>query len=126
MDGTSVFHLDLNVGKYESTQSLLDTLNEALTVWEKEFGAEEAERNVGLRFKGVVQRAYEKTGHRVAILVDEYDKPLLQNIGNDTLQDELRGILRLFYSVLKTQDRYIKFGLLTGVSKFGKLVFLAT
>ncbi len=54
-----VFHLDLNVGKYESTQSLLDTLNEALTVWEKEFGVEEAERNVGLRFKGVVQRAYE-------------------------------------------------------------------
>lgn len=116
-----VFHLDLNVGKYESTQSLLDTLNEALTVWEQEYGATEAERNVGLRFKGVVQRAYEKTGHRVAILVDEYDKPLLQNIGNDTLQDELRGILRLFYSVLKTQDRYIKFGLLTGVSKFGKL-----
>ena len=116
-----VFHLDLNVGKYESTQSLLDTLNEALTVWEQEYGAAEAERNVGLRFKGVVQRAYEKTGHRVAILVDEYDKPLLQNIGNNELQEELRGILRLFYSVLKTQDRYIKFGLLTGVSKFSKL-----
>lgn len=47
-----VFHLDLNVGKYESTQSLLDTLNEALTVWEQEYGAAEAERNVGLRFKG--------------------------------------------------------------------------
>ena len=116
-----VFHIDLNVGKYESTQSLLDTLNEALTVWEQEYGAAEAERNVGLRFKGVVQRAYEKTGHRVAILVDEYDKPLLQNIGNNELQEELRGILRLFYSVLKTQDRYIKFGLLTGVSKFSKL-----
>lgn len=116
-----VLHLDLNTGKYESVQSLLDTLNEALTAWEQEYGAAEAERNVGLRFKGVVQRAYEKTGHRVAILVDEYDKPLLQNIGNDELQEELRGILRLFYSVLKTQDRYIKFGLLTGVSKFGKL-----
>lgn len=116
-----VFHLDLNTGKYESVQSLLDTLNEALTAWEQEYGAAEAERNVGLRFKGVVQRAYEKTGHRVAILVDEYDKPLLQNIGNNELQEELRGILRLFYSVLKTQDRYIKFGLLTGVSKFGKL-----
>ena len=116
-----VFHLDLNTGKYESVQSLLDTLNEALTAWEQEYGAVEAERNVGLRFKGVVQRAYEKTGHRVAILVDEYDKPLLQNIGNNELQEELRGILRLFYSVLKTQDRYIKFGLLTGVSKFSKL-----
>ena len=53
----------------------------------------------------------------VAILVDEYDKPLLQNIGNNELQEELRGILRLFYSVLKTQDRYIKFGLLTGSVK---------
>jgi hypothetical protein len=57
----------------------------------------------------------------VVILVDEYDKPMLQAIGNDTLQEEYRSTLKAFYSVLKTQDQYIKFAFLTGVTKFGKV-----
>ena len=104
-----VFHLDLNVGKYESTQSLLDTLNEALTVWEQEYGAAEAERNVGLRFKGVVQRAYEKTGRQVVVLIDEYDKPLLQVFNDEKLQTEYLKTLKAFYGVLKSADRYLRF-----------------
>ena len=55
------------------------------------------------------------------ILVDEYDKPMLQAIGNDELQTKYRNTLKAFYSVLKTQDKYIKFALLTGVTKFGKV-----
>ena len=62
-----------------------------------------------------------KTGHRVVILVDEYDKPMLQAIGNETLQAEYRNLLKAFYSVLKSQDRYIKLAFLTGVTKFGKV-----
>jgi hypothetical protein len=73
------------------------------------------------RFEGLVRRACEKTGERVVILVDEYDKPLLQTIGNETLQEEYRSTLKAFYSVLKTQDEYIKFAFLTGVTKFGKV-----
>jgi hypothetical protein len=57
----------------------------------------------------------------VVILVDEYDKPLLEAIGNEALQDEFRATLKAFYSVLKTQDRYIKLAFLTGVTKFGKV-----
>jgi len=116
-----VLRLDLNTANYDSKEALLEVLNIQLTAWEQLYGASEAEQSVGARFKGIVQRAFEKSGQRVAILIDEYDKPLLQNIGNEKLQDELRAILRAFYSVLKTQDQYIRFGLLTGVSKFGKL-----
>lgn len=68
-----------------------------------------------------MRRACEQTGHRVVILVDEYDKPMLQAIGNEALQEQYRNTLKAFYSVLKTQDKYIKLGFLTGVTKFGKV-----
>lgn len=116
-----VLHLDLNTGKYDNKEALYNTLNITLMSWESIYGASEAEVSPELRFLGIVRRAFEQTGRRVVILIDEYDKPLLQAIGNDKLQEEYRSILRAFYSVLKTQDRYIRFGLLTGVTKFGKL-----
>lgn len=116
-----VLHLDLNTGKYDNKEALYNTLNLTLMSWESIYGASAAEVSPELRFLGIVRRAFEQTGRRVVILIDEYDKPLLQAIGNDELQDEYRSILRAFYSVLKTQDRYIRFGLLTGVTKFGKL-----
>ena len=59
--------------------------------------------------------------HILVILVDEYDKHMLQAIGDEELQNEYRNTLEAFYSVMKTQDRYIRFGFLTGVTKFGKV-----
>jgi len=116
-----VLRLDLNTANYDSKEALLNRLEQTLSQWEALYGTSPTEVSCELRFEGIVRRAFEKSGQRVAILIDEYDKPLLQNIGNEKLQDELRAILRAFYSVLKTQDQYIRFGLLTGVSKFGKL-----
>ncbi len=119
--GYPVLYLDLNTGKYDSVEDLENVLHRHLALWEKEYGAEESERTLDGRFWGIVQRACEKTGRQVVILVDEYDKPILQALGNEGLQDEFRNSLKAFYSVLKTQDRYIKFAFLTGVSKFSKL-----
>lgn len=116
-----VFHLDLNNGKYDSVESLLEILNAHLCRWEALYGAREEEKSPNVRFAGVIERAHQQTGERVAILVDEYDKPLLQNIGNDALQEELRSTLRAMYSVMKGNDKDICFGLLTGVSKYGKM-----
>ncbi len=116
-----ILHLDLNTGKYNHERSLNDVLNNALVGWEQKYGTSPSEVSPELRFQGIIRRAYEKTGERVVILVDEYDKPLLQAIGNDELQEVFRSTLKAFYSVLKTQDRYIKFGFLTGVTKFGKV-----
>src|SRR5574344_363651 len=116
-----ILHLDLNTAKYDETDSLDKVLNDTLNLWESDYGTSPTEVTLELRFKGIVRRAAEKTGQRVVILVDEYDKPLLQAIGNEALQNEYRNTLKAFYSVLKTQDRYIKLGFLTGVTKFGKV-----
>ena len=116
-----VLHIDLNIGKYDDHDSLDKILNEALVKWESVFGTGAGESTLALRFKGVVERAYKQSGQRVAILVDEYDKPLLQAIGNEELQREYRNTLKPFYGVLKTMDGCIQFAMLTGVTKFGKV-----
>mgnify|MGYP002516422865 CR=1 FL=1 len=116
-----VLHLDLNIEKYASQESLDNILESNLVQWENLYGAEPSERSFSLRLAGIIRRAYEKTGERVVVLVDEYDKPLLQSISNKALQDEYRATLKPFYGVLKTMDECIKFALLTGVTKFSKV-----
>lgn len=116
-----ILHIDLNTAKYDMPESLLNVLNDTLAKWENEYGTSPTEVTPELRFKGIIRRAFEQTGRRVVILVDEYDKPMLQAIDNEKLQDEYRNTLKAFYSVLKTQDKYIRFALLTGVTKFGKV-----
>lgn len=116
-----VLHLDLNIGKYDTSDSLDKMLEKTLQEWELLYGVGLAETTFALRFAGIVKRAYEQTGQRVVILIDEYDKPLLQTIGNEALQKEFRNILKSFYGVLKTMDGCIKFAILTGVTKFGKV-----
>lgn len=116
-----ILHLDLNTAKYDTKESLDNVLNDALSAWEKCYGTSPTEVTPELRFKGIVQRACEKTGERVVILVDEYDKPMLQAINDEALTNEYQKTLKAFYSVLKTQDGYIKFAFLTGVTKFGKV-----
>ena len=116
-----VLHLDLNARNYEDKESLIEELNKHLEIWEQRYNSPYRDRAPEERFYQVVRLAYEQTGQRVVILVDEYDKPLLQAIGNKALQDEYRDTLKPFYGVLKTLDGYIKFGILTGVTKFGKV-----
>ena len=116
-----VLHIDLNIERYNKSDNLYDILNKSLSDWESMYGNNPAETSLSLRLAGIIQRAHEQTGHRVAILVDEYDKPLLQAIGNKPLQEEFRSILKPFYGVLKTMDGHIKFAMLTGVTKFGKV-----
>ena len=116
-----VLRLDLNIEKYDTVESLNNILESNLSHWEKIYGANPSDRSFSLRFAGIIRRACEQTGQRVVILVDEYDKPLLQSIGNKEVQTELRNTLKPFYGVLKTMDECIKFALLTGVTKFGKV-----
>ena len=97
-----VLHLDLNTSKYDEKNSLIDILNDTLCQWENIYGTVPSEVNPELRFKGIIRRAYEQTGQRVVILVDEYDKPMLQAIGDEELQNEYRNTLKAFYSVMKT------------------------
>ena len=116
-----ILHLDLNIERYDTPESLGNILEKNLSEWEKLYGADVSERTYSLRFAGIIKRACEQTGQRVVILVDEYDKPMLQAIGNGELQKEYCNTLKPFYGVLKTMDGCIKLAFLTGVTKFGKI-----
>ena len=116
-----IFHIDLNTEKYDTRESLDSILNFTLEKWEQQYGTAPSETTFALRFRGLIERAYEQTGQRVVILIDEYDKPMLQAIGNEELQKEFRNTMKAFYSVLKTMDGCIQFAFLTGVTKFGKV-----
>src|SRR5574344_2351731 len=116
-----ILHLDLKNERYDTTENLNHILDLNLSKRKKLYGSYEKEKSFSLRFAGIIQRACEKTGERVVILVDEYDKPMLQAINDEELTKEYRKTLKAFYSVLKTQDGYIKFAFLTGVTKFGKV-----
>ena len=116
-----IFHMDLNTEKYDTRESLDSILNFTLEKWEQQYGTAPSEKTFALRFRGLIERAYKQTGQRVVILIDEYDKPMLQAIGNEELQKEFRNTMKAFYSVLKTMDGCIQFAFLTGVTKFGKV-----
>ena len=116
-----ILHLDLNTKKYESRLSLNEILNQHLEKWEAAYGDEKKDRSPEERFSHIIEKISTVTGQNVVILIDEYDKPMLQAIGNEELLTDYRNTLKAFYGVLKSCDRYIKFALLTGVTKFSKV-----
>lgn len=116
-----VLHLDLNARKYESKEDLYSILNQYLEKWESLYSNAKQTREIEERFTYIIEQAYEQTGLPVVVLIDEYDKPLLQSISNEALHSELKKILKSFYGVLKSTDRYLKFIFLTGVTKFGQV-----
>ena len=86
-----ILHMDLNSRKYDTLDALMSELNRHLEMWEKEYGDEFSNRVPEERFLQVIKKAFEQTGRRVVILIDEYDKPMLQAIGNEPLQADYRN-----------------------------------
>ena len=116
-----VLHLDLTGSRYNSVDDLLVSLDQHLLAWEGEYGVDKVFDNPAARFKAVIESAFKKTGQKVAILIDEYDKPVVDNIDNPDLMDSFRRELQGFYSVIKGRDGFIRFAFLTGVTKLGKM-----
>lgn len=116
-----VLHMDLNAEKFDAESQLDGLLNNYLSNWEKVYGMDAQETSLSLRFKGTIRRASEQTGLPVVVLIDEYDKPLLQSITNPALHQAYKDRLKSFYGVLKSADPWLKFYLLTGVTKFGQV-----
>lgn len=116
-----VLHLDLSGVSYTDESVLERVLSDKLAKWETLYGAVNTSDILGLRFKEVIEAAYNKTGKQVAILIDEYDKPIIDNLGNEPTLSHLRSTLQGFYSVMKSMDARIRFGFLTGVTKIGKM-----
>lgn len=114
--------LRLNFVTASSTiQGLHSVLNYHLSGWEQKYGIEAGDYSFSERFLNVIKTASEITGQKVAVLVDEYDKVLVNTQHNPELHEELKQILKPVFGTLKGADRYIQFAILTGVSRFSKL-----
>lgn len=127
-----IFRIDFNGGNYTKEGVLEETIENYIAGWEEIYGSNPIYTTTGGRFKEVLRRAYQQTGRRAVVLIAEYDKPILdvldtgyryKNKGGDMelLEDCHRNILRAFYSTFKGADEYLKFVLLTGVTKFSQV-----
>ncbi len=116
-----VFYFDFNGNKYESFSDLSSILNEHLSNWEKEYGTnpEIPKENLPRRFNHLLKAAHEKTGLGVVVLVDEYDKSLLESEGEAL--EESRKLFKGFFGNLKSCDEHLQFVFITGVTKFSKV-----
>ncbi len=126
-----VFHIDFNGTDFTRPGSLLSVLEGYVATWEHDYGASPYQEDLGKRFAYVLKQVHEQTGRRAVVLIDEYDKPLLDvldcniyatvNGNRIRLEDWHRSLLKGFYSVFKGTDEHLRFVLLTGVTKFSQI-----
>ena len=125
-EASPVLHLELNAESFLNYEALEDCLDTYLSSWESLYGSDGVAKTLSGRFKAVIKRAYEATGLKVVILVDEYDKPLLETLQDEELNKINRATLRAFYEALKNCDAYIRFAFLTGITKFSKTTLFSS
>lgn len=116
-----VLHLSLNAEKYEVYEDLENILTRQLLRWEELYETGGEGESYSGRFITVIEKAYQKTGRRVVVLIDEYDKPLLRSFHDEKLQGRFRELLTGFYTVLKDADQWLQFVFITGVTKFAQV-----
>ena len=118
-----VFHVDFNGANFTQAGVLETMLDDYIDKWEKQYDIHtDPGLGVGLRFRDILCAVHEQTGRRAVVLIDEYDKPILDVLDVDTLlEDSHRNVLKAFYSVFKVADSHLQFVLLTGVTKFSQV-----
>jgi hypothetical protein len=116
-----VIRISFGEGVVHSREALDAKITEQLDVNQEAFGVSTRQPTLSGRFSELIRAAHAKHGQRVVVLVDEYDKPMLDNITDPDIARAMRDGLRDLYSVIKGQDASIKFAMLTGVSKFSKV-----
>ena len=120
------FRFDLSGAKHMPVQGVKDELNLLLAPYEKIFGRNPEEVTPGMRLAGIIDRAYEQTGKQVAVIIDEYDAPLLDVLHDDQRLHDIREMMQEFYQRLKKQEGKIKFCFITGITKFSQLSIFST
>ena len=127
-----VFHLDFGAGTYTNAHALDQVLDSYLSECEKQYGVERPHiTDFSLRFKKIIEEAHRQSGLRAVVLIDEYDKPLLDVMDMENVvdyegvkisyEDYNRNLLRAFYSTFKVADEHLQFVMLTGVTKFSQV-----
>ena len=115
-----VFHIDFNGDNFAKEGVLEAAIEGYLGNWEDMYGKNPNYTTPGTRFIELLRRASEKTGRRAVVLVDEYDKPIL-DVLDTPLEEENRNTLKAIYSTFKGADKYLQFVMLTGVTKFSQV-----
>ena len=116
-----VLYLDFNSGIYTDEAALISSIEYFFKQYEELYAIEPLD-SIPKRFENLLRRVYEKTGKQVVVLVDEYDKPLLETMYDaPEVNETYRKILKGFYGVIKSSDEYLRFAFLTGVTKFSKV-----
>jgi len=117
-----VINISLNAGSFDSKEGIIERILDILDQVKKHLGVScKKNKSIPSCFNELIENVYEKYQQKVVILIDEYDKPILDNISNKETALIAREILKSFYSVIKDNDRYLKFVFITGVSKFSKM-----
>ncbi|MBR3699876.1 MAG: AAA family ATPase [Bacteroidales bacterium] len=122
-----VFHIDLSVAKAQtSVEGLRTVLLRLLEPYKEIYGQGEYENAPGQRFSGLIHRAFQQTGKQVAVIIDEYDAPLLDKLHESELLDAFRNVMQEFYVQLKANESMIRFCFITGITKFSQLSIFST
>jgi hypothetical protein len=116
-----VIHLDFSLSGYDSVMSLKNFVANRLKQIEKKYNLPESNDAIEIRFQNLIEGIHRKTGRLVVVLVDEYDKPLLESMADEKLNVKMRAALKPFYGVLKGTDAALRFVMLTGVTRFSKV-----
>ena len=121
-----ILRFDFNGKNYTDETALTERITTRLADIEQKYGITPyGSNNIDERFLSLIQRIYEKTHQQVVVIIDEYDKPLLETFENPELNQAYRAILKSFYEILKQCDQYLRFAFLTGITKFNKLALFS-
>lgn len=122
-----VIHLDLSIAKSQlSAAALQARIMLMLDEYAQKYGADPKEVTPGAMIQGLIRRAYQQTGKQVAVIIDEYDAPLLEVLHEEENLPHFRKVMQEFYVPLKAMDPYIKFCFITGITKFSQLSIFST
>ena len=122
-----VLHLDISLAKAQpDAQALKETLMWILSEYAEKYGRVTEENTPGKLLTGIIRRAFEQTGRQVAVIIDEYDAPLLEVLHEEQNLPEFRRVMQEFYVPLKAADPYIRFCFITGITKFSQLSIFST
>lgn len=116
-----IFYMDFNKTNFDDDGALESIIEVQMNEWEELYGETTKDAPLGARFGQLLRAAHKKTGKRCVVLVDEYDKPLLETMDNKELTEHNKAVFKGFFSSLKSEDASIQFIFITGVTKFSKV-----
>lgn len=116
-----VLRFDMSKAKYHDVHKVESSVSVQIEAYESIYGKNDTEKSLGDRLSGLIKRAHAATGHNVVLLIDEYDSPMLEVFHEKDTFTEVRRLLMNFYGPIKSADEHLRFGFMTGITKFSQM-----